>query len=83
MQDRRSVARNTGLIALAFVATLILLAGLLLVVSARVPPGTADGSARAVGRRIRGAERFAGIAGPAGFGKPRPGHAAAPDAKRR
>jgi acid phosphatase type 7 len=44
MQDRRSVARTTGLIALAFVATLILLAGLLLVVSARVPPGTGEGS---------------------------------------
>lgn len=44
MEDRRSVARNTGLILLAFVATLILLAGLVLVVSGRVPPSTGEGS---------------------------------------
>ncbi len=42
MQDRRSVARNTGLILLAFVATLILLAGLVLVVSGKVPPSTGE-----------------------------------------
>lgn len=44
MQDRRSVARNTGLILLAFVATLILLAGLVLVVNGNAPPGAGDGS---------------------------------------
>jgi acid phosphatase type 7 len=42
MQDRRSVARNSGLVLLAFVATLILLAGLVLVVSGKAPPGTGD-----------------------------------------
>jgi hypothetical protein len=42
MQDRRSVARNTGLIVLAFVATLILLAGLVLVVSGRGPLGSGE-----------------------------------------
>jgi hypothetical protein len=42
MQDRRSLARNTGLILLAFVATLILLAGLVLVVSGKVPPSTGE-----------------------------------------
>lgn len=44
MQDRRSVARNTGLIVLAFVATLILLAGLVLVVNGNAPPSAGDGS---------------------------------------
>jgi hypothetical protein len=44
MQDRRSVARNTGLILLAFVATLILLAGLVLVVNGNAPPSPGDGS---------------------------------------
>ena len=44
MQDRRSVARNTGLIVLAFAATLVLLVGLVLVVSGKAPPGSGDGS---------------------------------------
>jgi acid phosphatase type 7 len=44
MQDRRSVARNTGLILLAFAATLILLAGLVLVVKGNAPPSPGDGS---------------------------------------
>jgi hypothetical protein len=44
MQDRRSVARNSGLIVLAFVATLILLAGLVLVVNGNAPPSPGDGS---------------------------------------
>jgi acid phosphatase type 7 len=44
MQDRRSLARNSGLVLIAFVATLILLAGLLLILGGRTPPTTADGS---------------------------------------
>ena len=83
MQDRRSVARNTGLIVVAFVATLILLAGLVLVVNGRVLAGHRRGLSRAVGWRIRHAGRFPGVAGPTGFAKCSAGHAVARDAKRR
>ena len=72
MQDRRSVARNTGLIASPSWATLILLAGLLLVVRPGVPAGHRGGLSPRVGWRIRDACRFPGFAGPAGFGKPPP-----------
>ena len=75
MQDRRSVARNTGLILLAFVATLILLAGLVLVVRGVGPTSSGEVTLAPSGGPSESASRLAGFAGPTGVGKPGAGHA--------
>ncbi len=74
MQDRRSVARTSGLIVLAFVATLILLAGLVLVVRGNRAIEVGRCLFRAV-RAVRDAGRLAGFAGRIGYGQPGAGHA--------
>jgi hypothetical protein len=77
MEDRRSLARNAGLVIFVFLATLILLAGLAVAVGGRGPgpttaAGTSSGTAATVGASATATSGTSPTGGPHASAKPQP-----------